>query len=87
MTLEELVNELIAEAFAAGVEWHTARMDRIDAARSGLPLPPWDSTHSYEAMLKRQQLHSLRRLSQVLCKSKATTFKQQPDAPASSPKG
>lgn len=66
MTLEKLIHELIADAFAAGVEWHTARIDRITAARDGLPVPPWNPEQSYQATLRRIQTRATKEVLQAL---------------------
>jgi len=55
MTLQEVINEAIANAFRAGAEWHAIVQCRQDSAEVGRQQRQWLQDPRYQQMLRHHQ--------------------------------
>lgn len=55
MTLQEVIERAVADAFAAGAEWHAIVQARQDSATVGREARAWERDHRYQLTLKRHQ--------------------------------
>jgi len=55
MTLQDVINEAIANAFRAGAEWHAVHWCRQDSAAVGRDEPRWQEQWDYQRSLRRHQ--------------------------------
>lgn len=55
MTLQDVINEAIADAFRAGAEWHAIVWCRQDSAAVGREAAQWEQHHRYRESVGRHQ--------------------------------
>ena len=55
MTLQEVIEQAVADAFAAGAEWYAIVQARQDSATVGREARAWKQDHRYKLTLKRHQ--------------------------------
>ena len=55
MTLREVIERAVADAFAAGAEWYAVVQARQDSAAVWLESRAWQQDRRYQLMLRRHQ--------------------------------
>lgn len=55
MTLKQIIEQAVADAFAAGAEWYATVQARQDSATVWLEARAWQQDRRYQLMLRRHQ--------------------------------
>ena len=55
MTLQDVIERAVADAFAAGAEWYAIVRARQDSASVGREARAWQEDHRYQFTLRRHQ--------------------------------
>ena len=66
MTLQQIIEQAVAEAFAAGAEWYAIVQARQDSAAVGREARAWQQDHRYQLSLRRHQRQATEAVGRAL---------------------
>ena len=66
MTLQDVIERAVADAFAAGAEWYAIVRGRQDSASVGREARAWQKDHRYQMTLKRHQRQATEAVGRAL---------------------
>ena len=81
MTLKQIIDQAVADAFAAGAEWYAVVQARQDSATVGLEARAWQQDRRYQLMLRRHQKKATEAVGRALTRLILT--QEQQDSRAS----
>jgi len=88
MTLQQIIEKAVADAFAARAEWHAIVQARQDSAIVGREARAWQQDRRYQLMLRRHQKKATEAVGRALTRlilathepRQGTLFRPEPEA-------
>jgi len=66
MTLQQIIEQAVAAAFAAGAEWHAIVQCRQDSAKVGRQQRQWEQDPRYQQALRHHQRQSAEAIGRAI---------------------